>query len=35
VFSAAEFTDNIDGDAPDVDLFLPWLRGVMAQFGYP
>lgn len=35
MFSPAVFTDTIDGDAPDVDPFLPWLRGVMAQFGYP
>ena len=35
VFSPAVFTDTIDGDAPDIDPFLPWLRGVMAELGYP
>jgi len=35
VFSPTAFTDTIDGASPDVDLFLPWLRGVMAELGYP
>lgn len=35
VFSPAAFTGTIDGDAPDVDPFLPWLRGVMSPWGYP
>lgn len=34
-FSSAVFTDTLDGDSPDVDPFLPWLRSVMTQLGYP
>lgn len=34
-FSPASFTDTIDGDSPDADQFLPWLRDVMAPLGYP
>lgn len=35
VFSPFDMTLSLNGDAPDADQFLPWLRGVMAPLGYP
>lgn len=35
VFSPFSMTLSLNGDAPDADQFLPWLRNVMAPLGYP
>lgn len=35
VFSPFDLSLSLNGDAPDADQFLPWLRGVMALLGYP
>jgi hypothetical protein len=33
-FSPLKMTDTIDGDLADVELFLPWLKNVMAPYGF-
>ena len=35
VFSPFDLTQSLNGNAPDADQFLPWLRGVIASLGYP
>ncbi|HRJ54959.1 MAG TPA: hypothetical protein PK152_08090 [Anaerolineales bacterium] len=35
VFSPFDSTLSLDGDAPDADQFLSWLRSVMDPLGYP
>jgi WD40 repeat protein len=35
VFSPFDSTLSLNGDAPNADQFLPWLRGVMTPLGYP
>lgn len=34
-FSTFDLTQSLNGNAPDADQFLPWLRDVMAPLGYP
>ena len=34
-FSTFDLTQSLNGNAPDADQFLPWLRDVIAPLGYP